>query len=48
LASSANANISLIDGGKIVELMIKYHVGIETFRSAELVKINEDYFEENI
>ncbi|MDR1828223.1 MAG: restriction endonuclease [Methylobacteriaceae bacterium] len=45
LAESANANISLIDGNRIVELMIKYHVGVEVARTVEIVKVNEDYFE---
>ena len=45
MATSANANISLIDGEKIVELMIKYHVGVEVARTIEIVKINDEYFE---
>jgi restriction system protein len=46
LAESATANLSLIDGERIVELMIRYHVGVEVARTIEIVKVNEEYFEE--
>jgi restriction system protein len=46
LADTATANISLIDGERLVELMIKYHVGVEVARTIEIVKVNEDYFED--
>ncbi|KRN29276.1 Mrr restriction system protein [Lactobacillus selangorensis] len=38
--------IVLIDGIRLTELMLKYHVGIQTKRKYELVEIDEDFFEE--
>lgn len=48
LENSQNAgNVILVDGERLVELMLEYNVGVQT-RSSYLVKeIDEDFFEEN-
>ncbi|MDR1421546.1 MAG: restriction endonuclease [Coriobacteriales bacterium] len=42
---AANHNIALIDGHRLVELMVKFRVGIEAKRTVEILRIDEDYFE---
>lgn len=44
-ASRAREKIALIDGNKLVELMIKYGVGVQTKRVFEVVEVDEDFFE---
>ncbi|MBG6083819.1 restriction endonuclease [Zhihengliuella flava] len=44
-ASSIPTRIILIDGQRLVSLMIKYRVGVETEQVYEVVKIDEDFFE---
>lgn len=38
--------IVLIDGPRLVELMIEHNVGVETAKAFELKKIDHDYFDE--
>ena len=41
-----NATLSLIDGRKLAELMIKYNLGVATEKVIEIKRIDSDYFEE--
>jgi len=45
-AENHKVKIALIDGERLVSLMIKYKIGVETKRTIELFKVNEDYFSE--
>lgn len=38
-------SIVLIDGIRLTDLMLKYHVGVQTKQKFELFEIDEDYFE---
>ena len=40
------AKIVLIDGPRLVDLMIEHNVGVETAKAYELKKIDHDYFDE--
>lgn len=40
-----NATLSLIDGKRLAELMIKYDLGVSTVRTVQLKRIDSDYFE---
>lgn len=44
-AERASEKIALIDGNKLVELMIKYKVGVQTRKLYEVVEIDEDFFD---
>ena len=44
-AERASEKIALIDGNKLVELMIKYKVGVQVRKVYEVVEIDEDFFE---
>ena len=44
-AERASEKIALIDGNKLVELMIKYKVGVQVRKTYEVVEIDEDFFE---
>jgi restriction system protein len=46
--SKIDSKIVLIDGKKLVELMIEHNVGVSTVRSVEMKKIDSDYFEESM
>ena len=37
--------IILIDGDRLVSLMIRFGVGVQTKQTVEIVEIDEDYFE---
>ncbi|WP_108032590.1 restriction endonuclease [Trichococcus patagoniensis] len=39
--------IVLVDGIQLTDMMLKYKVGVQTHKKIELLKIDEDYFEEN-
>ena len=39
--------IVLMDGIQLTDMMLKYKVGVQTHKKIELLKIDEDYFEEN-
>lgn len=39
--------IVLVDGIQLTDMMLKYKVGVQTQKKIELLKIDEDYFEEN-
>ncbi len=39
--------IVLLDGPRLVDLMIEYSVGVETAKTYELKKIDQDYFDED-
>ena len=41
-------HIRLIDGETLVELMIKYGIGLERIKEYIVFKINEDYFSDNV
>lgn len=41
-----NATLSLIDGHRLTELMIKYGLGVATERVIEIKRVDSDYFEE--
>ena len=41
-----NATLSLIDGRRLTELMIKYNLGVATERVIEIKRVDSDYFEE--
>ncbi|ACI21536.1 MULTISPECIES: restriction endonuclease [Thermodesulfovibrio] len=43
--SLSDIKVILIDGDKIVDYMMKFKIGVQTLRSYELLKIDEDYFE---
>lgn len=42
-----NHTIILINGNRLVELMVKYNVGVQTKQSYEVKQIDEDFFEED-
>jgi len=42
---ASGRNIILIDGERLVELMAKFRVDVETKRTAVLLRIDENYFE---
>ncbi|MDI1471871.1 MAG: restriction endonuclease [Thermodesulfovibrio sp.] len=44
--SLSDIKIILIDGDKLVDYMIKFKIGVKPFRIYEILKIDEDYFEE--
>ena len=44
-AEKASEKIALIDGNKLVELMIKYQVGVQIKKQYQIVELDEDYFE---
>lgn len=44
-AERASEKIALIDGNKLVELMIKYRVGVQMRKTFVVVEIDEDFFE---
>lgn len=44
-ADRAGEKIALIDGNRLVELMLKYRVGVQLARRFEIVELDEDYFE---
>ena len=44
--SYPNATISLIDGRKLTNLMIKYNLGVATESVVEIKRVDSDYFEE--
>lgn len=44
-AEKANEKIALIDGNRLVELMIKYRVGVQLTKKFEVIEIDEDFFE---
>lgn len=46
-ASLLTQNIALIDGERLVNLMIKYKVGVQTKKTYEVVDIDEDFFEDS-
>ena len=39
--------IVLVDGIQLTDMMLKYKVGVQTHKKIELLKIDEDYFEDN-
>src|SRR5690625_1552188 len=44
-AANVNSNIILIDGERLVGLMIHYSVGVQTVETYTIVEVDEDYFE---
>jgi len=40
-----NATLSLIDGRKLANLMIKYNLGVATESVVEIKRVDSDYFE---
>jgi len=44
-ARSVPTRVVLIDGPRLAELMIRYHVGVKVKRKLEIVDIDEDFFE---
>lgn len=44
--SYPNATISLIDGRRLTELMIKYNLGVATESVIEIKRVDSDYFED--
>lgn len=44
-AGQVNARIELIDGNRLAQLMVQYGVGVETERTVNLLRLDDDYFE---
>lgn len=44
-AASVNASIVLIDGERLVRLMVQYAIGVQTVQTYTVVEVDEDYFE---
>lgn len=44
-AERINARIELIDGQRLAQLLVRYGVGVQTERTAVLLRIDEDFFE---
>lgn len=44
-AEKAGEKIALIDGSRLVELMIRHKVGVQVRKTVTLVEIDEDYFD---
>jgi restriction system protein len=45
-SSRIDSEIVLIDGKKLVDLMIDHNIGVSIVKSYEMKKIDSDYFEE--
>lgn len=43
--AARGGKIALIDGSRLVELMIQYKVGVQVKKSIELVQLDEDFFD---
>ncbi len=46
--SSTNTHVILIDGQRLVELMVKYNIGVNTEQTIEIKKISAEYFVDEI
>ncbi|MFI7744176.1 restriction endonuclease [Kocuria rhizosphaericola] len=44
-AQNIQTRVILIDGKRLVSLMIKYRVGVQVRQSYDVVDIDEDFFE---
>lgn len=45
-ANTVSTRIILINGQRLCDLMIRYTVGVQTEQTFDLLKVDEDYFEE--
>ncbi|NTW46261.1 MAG: hypothetical protein HGB18_04415 [Candidatus Moranbacteria bacterium] len=46
-AETAAHKIILIDGKKLVDLMIRYDVGVQVETTYDIKRVDEDFFKEN-
>jgi restriction system protein len=47
-ARSLLRRVVLIDGDELADLMIRYGVGVQVYRTVELTRVDEDYFESGL
>lgn len=47
-AKASQTTIVLIDGNRLAQLMLDYGVGVNVQETIRLLKIDEDYFEEDV
>lgn len=48
MAAASGSSIQLIDGSRLIQLMIKHGVGVVTERTYEIKKLDENYFAEDV
>ena len=46
-AREAMHKIILIDGEKLVDLMVRYNIGVQIKTTYEIKQVDEDFFDEN-
>jgi restriction system protein len=44
-AERINERIELIDGARLAELLVKHRVGVQTLQTADLCRLDEDFFD---
>ena len=42
----SNTKVVLVDGEELIELMMRYHIGVRVERSIELLELDQNYFED--
>ena len=47
-ARSLLQRVVLIDGDELADLMIRYGVGVHVYRTVDLTRVDEDYFESGL
>jgi restriction system protein len=45
-AESISQKVILIDGARLAALMIEYNIGVSTYRTVEIKRLDSDYFED--
>lgn len=46
-ARSLLRRVVLIDGDELGDLMVRYGAGVQVYRTVELTRVDEDFFEES-
>jgi restriction system protein len=44
-AERINERIELIDDARLAELLVKHRVGVQTLQTADLCRLDEDFFD---
>jgi restriction system protein len=43
----SNTKVVLVDGEQLVELMLRYHIGVRVSRTVEILELDQNYFEDD-
>lgn len=43
----SNTKVVLVDGEQLVELMLRYHIGVRVARTVEILELDQNYFEDD-